>query len=146
MEWIRPVTSAVQYHRIILTSLATKTSNQACSNLCRQSFKKERVSSSLSHMFTPIRSNRAILSFNTSTQPCTQIQHQLLVGKWNSAIRTVAFNFKIQIIILMKLLIAKFAEINSKCSTSINIMLLGSITLDGLEAEALDSVIKVCQL
>jgi hypothetical protein len=46
----------------------------------------------------------------------------------------------------MKLLIAKFAEINSKCSTSINIMLLGSIILDGLEAETLDSVIKVCQL
>jgi len=53
---------------------------------------------------------------------------------------------------MMKLLIAKFAEINSKCSTSINIMLLDSIvvlcriTLDELEAEALGSVIKVCQL
>ena len=46
----------------------------------------------------------------------------------------------------MKLLIAKFAEINSKCSTSINIMLLDSRTLDELEVEALDSVIKVCQL
>ena len=58
----------------------------------------------------------------------------------------------IQIIIMMKLLIAKFAEINSKCSTSINIMLLDSIvvlcriTLDELEVEALGSVIKVCQL
>jgi hypothetical protein len=70
----------------------------------------------------------------------------LLVVKLNSAIRTVAFNFKIQIIKLMKLLIAKFAEINSKCSTSINIMLLDSIILDELEVEALDSVIKVCQL
>jgi len=74
----------------------------------------------------------------------------LLVVKLNSAIRTVAFNFnnnnKIQIIKLMKLLIAKFAEINSKCSTSINIMLLDSPTLDELEVEALDSVIKVCQL
>lgn len=47
---------------------------------------------------------------------------------------------------MMKLLIAKFAEINSKCSISINIMLLDSITLDELEAEALGSVIKVYQL
>lgn len=62
----------------------------------------------------------------------------------------VAFNFKIQIIIkviiMMKLLIAKSAAINSKCHTNINTMLLDSITWDELEAEALGNVIKVCQL
>jgi hypothetical protein len=46
----------------------------------------------------------------------------------------------------MTLPIAKFVEINSKCSTNIITMVWGSITLDVLEAEALDSVIKVCQL
>lgn len=47
---------------------------------------------------------------------------------------------------MMTLLIAKLVEINSKCSTSIIIMVWDSITLDVLEAEALGSVIKVCQL